>query len=70
MTERDLFVACIPDIAGIIMIVSDFDDTEYTEWRTETLEGSRQVLKDTCFIEKVLQVIDSHRAKRREAEAV
>lgn len=67
MTEKDLFVSCIPDIAKIVIIVSDFDDTEYAEWRTETMEESRQVLKDTCFIEKVLLVIDSCRAKNREA---
>ena len=57
MTERDLYVSSIPQIAEIAVESRRMDRKEYENWKRETLDSVPESAK--AFIQKVFFVIDS-----------
>lgn len=57
MTERDLYVSCIPQIAEIAVRCGKLSMAEYEDWKRETMESAPETVKGS--IGKVLIVIDS-----------
>ena len=57
MTERDLYLSCIPMIAEIAVRCRNLSAGEYEDWKQETMSNAPEAVK--CFIGKVFIVIDS-----------
>lgn len=58
MTERELYVSCIPQIAEIAARCRRLSGGEYQDWKEETMEHCPDVVKG--FMGKVLTVIDKY----------
>ena len=56
MTERDLYVSCIPMIAEMIVRCRKLSGGEYEDWKKETMEHCPETVRE--FMGKVLTVID------------
>lgn len=64
MTEYDLFVECIPMIAGIAAKCRRMGRKEYEEWKQETMAQAPETVRE--FVTKVFIVIDSQVLKYSE----
>lgn len=60
MTERDLYVKHIPEIAEIVVYARRMSNEEYEQWKQETLEFAKRNGAQG-FISKVFIVIDKYR---------
>lgn len=56
MTERELYVSCIPMIAEIITMCRRISRQDYEKWKQETMESAPETVKG--FIGKVFVVIE------------
>lgn len=56
MTERDLYISCIPMIAEMAVRCRRLDRQEYDDWKGETIEHAPEMVKR--FIGKVFIVIE------------
>ncbi len=56
MTERELFIENIPQIAAICLKCMQLSREQYEEWKKTTLENTPDEVKE--YISKVLTVID------------
>lgn len=63
MSERDLFIQCIPMIAQIIVECRKMDKQQYEEWKKEWIETIADETKE--FAGKVFIVIDEMLAKHK-----
>lgn len=57
MTERELYVSCIPQIAKIAVRCRKLPGEEYEDWKREIMEHCPETVKE--FMGKVMLVIDS-----------
>jgi len=57
LTERDLFIQCIPIVAGLIVECRKMSKEHYEEWKREELEKA-QDNRYKEFLSKVMIVID------------
>lgn len=57
MTERDLFISCIPGIAQVAAEWGKLDKQEYEERKREMLQSLPETVRG--FMDKVFIVIDS-----------
>lgn len=58
MTEYDLFVKCIPMIAGMAVRCRRMSRQDYEQWKQETMEHAPEMVKE--FVRKVFIVINSY----------
>ena len=63
MTEYDLFVSCIPQIARIAIECRRLDRQDYEKFKQETMEHVPETVKE--FMSKVLITMDSLVVKRQ-----
>lgn len=61
MTQQELYVYWIPEIAKIAVKCREKTDTEYAAWKKEVIAGTPEDVKD--FMQKVLIVVDKMRKK-------
>lgn len=52
MSERDVYIQCIPMIAEMVVLLREMSQQEYEDWKQETLEAADDRAKE--FIKKVL----------------
>ncbi len=67
MSERDVFIKCIPMIAEIVVECSKMNEQEYEDWKRETMEAVDDRAKE--FIKKVLNCIDAVMEKEKSGAA-
>ena len=58
MTEREIFIENIPQIAEIIVMIRGWNRQQYEEWKTDTLEHTPP--RAVGFIQKVFIVIERY----------
>lgn len=58
MTERELYVSCIPMIAEIVVRCRKLSRREYEAWKHETMEHCPKEIKG--YMGKTLTVIDKY----------
>lgn len=63
MSERDVYIECIPMIAEIIVLCREMSSQEYEDWKREVMENVSDKAKE--FMRKVLICIDSIMTKER-----
>ncbi len=61
MSERDVYIQCIPMIAEMIVLLREMSQREYEDWKQETMQATADKAKD--FMRKVLSCIDKVMAK-------
>lgn len=66
MTQKELYTYLIPEIAAIAVKCQHKDDTQYKEWKEETLANTPDVVMD--FMKKVMYVIDDVRRRGKANE--
>lgn len=59
MTQQELYIHLIPEIAKIAVDCRKRDDIQYAEWKRETLANTPDCVKN--FMEKVIVVLDDVR---------
>ena len=58
MTERELYVSCIPMIAEMVIRCRRLPEGEYEDWKEETMGHCPETARG--FMGKVLAVIDKY----------
>ncbi len=56
MSERDVYIQCIPMIAEMVVLLREMSQQEYEDWKQETMQATADKAKD--FMRKVLICID------------
>lgn len=66
MTERGLYVSCIPEIAEIAVRCRKMPMTKYEDWKQEVMEHCMEHCPETAkeFMCKVMMVIDKYVLER------
>lgn len=59
MTERELFVKAIPQIAEIIVLSRELTQEEFEQWKEEYLQNSSS--ESLEFVEKIIVIIEKYR---------
>lgn len=58
MTERELFIQSIPQIAEMIVECRKLSEDEFQQWKSEVVREARDGAKS--FIKKVIMVIEDN----------
>lgn len=58
MSERDLYLMYLPQIAEMIVSCQQMTQEGYEQWKKETRESTPDEAKG--FMEKVFEVVDKH----------
>lgn len=58
MSERDLYLMFLPQIAALIVSCQQMDHESYEQWKKETTESTPDDAMG--FMEKVIAAVDSH----------
>lgn len=66
MTQQDLYIYLIPEIAAIAVKCQHKDDSQYKEWKEKILAETPDDVKE--FMEKVMYVIDDVRKRGKANE--
>lgn len=56
MTERDVFVQAVPQIAEMVVEARKLTDEEFAQWKSEVLQDTPERIRP--FIEKIYVVIE------------
>lgn len=56
MSERDIFMMYIPQIADMIVLLSHFSKEEFEMWKNEVIDSADERSKE--FIKKVITIIE------------
>ena len=59
MTQQDLYIHLIPEIAKIVVECKQKDNSQYEEWKRETLANTPDSVNE--FMQKIMIVIDKAR---------
>lgn len=59
MTERELFVKAIPQIAEIITLSRELTQEEFEQWKEEYLQNSSS--ESLKFAKKIIDIIEKYR---------
>ena len=62
MTERDLYVSCIPMIADVVVRCRKLSGGDYEDWKREFMEQCPKTAK--AFMGKVMIIIDNYVLKK------
>ena len=66
MTQQDLYIYLIPEIAAIAVKCQHKDDSQYKEWKEKILAETPDDVKE--FMKKVMYVIDDVRKRGKANE--
>ncbi|MCX4379487.1 MAG: hypothetical protein OSJ61_25550 [Lachnospiraceae bacterium] len=58
MSERNLYLLYLPQVAELIVICQQMDCESYKQWKHETRESTPN--KAIGFMEKIFAVVDKH----------
>ena len=59
MTERELFVKAIPQIAEIVTLSRELTQEEFEQWKEEYLQNSSS--ESLKFAKKIIDIIEKYR---------
>lgn len=63
MSERDLYLMYLPQIAEMIASCQQMTQEDYEQWKQETLQSVPHEAKD--FMQKVFAVVDKYSGHRK-----